>query len=412
MRNHYNTIYNFGYQKNNFEGIISLTKERFNMKKAIIVASVASMIGQFNISNIKILQSLGFKVDVAANFSHPGTISNENAQDLKEFLEANKVNVYDIPFQRNPFHPGNWLAFRMLNRVMSDNTYDLVHSHSPVGGLVGRILGYIHKADNIYTAHGFHFYKGGSRIGWLLFYPIEKILSFITDTFITINEEDYALAKKCFKMKNLHLVNGVGVNLEKFSPVSYNEKAQLKLMLGLEQDKKYLIFVGELNANKNQSILIEMMDQLSKIRKDVVLLLVGNGVLLNTYRQLIKVKGLEESVLLLGYRKDIPDLMRVSDIALSSSKREGLPVNLLEAMATGLPLIVSNCRGNRDLVEDGKNGYIAENSAVDEFIVAITRILDDEVLYKQLSQCSLISSEKYSLERVEVKMKEIYSNSF
>ena len=141
-------------------------------------------------------------------------------------------------------------------------------------------------------------------------------------------------------------------------------------------------------------------------------MLVGNGVLLNTYRQLIKDKGLEESVLLLGYRKDIPDLMRVSDIALSSSKREGLPVNLLEAMATGLPLIVSNCRGNRDLVEDGKNGYIAENSAVDEFIVAITRILDDTVLYKQLSQCSLISSEKYSLERVEVKMKEIYSNSF
>lgn len=140
-------------------------------------------------------------------------------------------------------------------------------------------------------------------------------------------------------------------------------------------------------------------------------MLVGNGVLLNTYRQLIKDKGLEESVLLLGYRKDIPDLMRVSDIALSSSKREGLPVNLLEAMATGLPLIVSNCRGNRDLVEDGKNGYIAENSAVDEFIVAIT-ILDDTVLYKQLSQCSLISSEKYSLERVEVKMKEIYSNSF
>ena len=213
-------------------------------------------------------------------------------------------------------------------------------------------------------------------------------------------------------MKGLHLVNGVGVNLEKFSPISDNTKAQLKLVLGLDQNKKYLIFVGELNANKNQSILIEMMEQLSKTRKDIVLLLVGNGVLLNTYRQLIKDKGLEESVLLLGYRKDIPDLMRVSDIALSSSKREGLPVNLLEAMATGLPLIVSNCRGNRDLVEDGKNGYIAENSAVDEFIVAITRILDDTVLYKQLSQCSLISSEKYSLERVEVKMKEIYSNSF
>lgn len=383
------------------------------MKKALIVASVASMIGQFNISNIKILQSLGFEVDVAANFSHSGTISIESVQELKEFLEANKVNVYDIPFQRNPFHPGNWLAFRMLNRVMSDNTYDLVHSHTPIGGLIGRILGYYHKVDNnMYTAHGFHFYKGGSRVGWLLFYPVEKILSYFTDTIITINEEDYAIAKKRFKMKGLHLVNGVGVNLEKFSPISDNTKAQLKLVLGLDQNKKYLIFVGELNANKNQSILIEMMEQLSKTRKDIVLLLVGNGVLLNTYRQLIKDKGLEESVLLLGYRKDIPDLMRVSDIALSSSKREGLPVNLLEAMATGLPLIVSNCRGNRDLVEDGKNGYIAENSAVDEFIVAITRILDDTVLYKQLSQCSLISSEKYSLERVEVKMKEIYSNSF
>ncbi|HEL2402206.1 glycosyltransferase family 4 protein [Streptococcus suis] len=383
------------------------------MKKALIVASVASMIGQFNISNIKILQLLGFEVDVAANFSHSGTISIESVQELKEFLEANKVNVYDIPFQRNPFHPGNWLAFRMLNRVMSDNTYDLVHSHTPIGGLIGRILGYCHKVDNnMYTAHGFHFYKGGSRVGWLLFYPVEKILSYFTDTIITINEEDYAIAKKRFKMKGLHLVNGVGVNLEKFSPISDNTKAQLKLVLGLDQNKKYLIFVGELNANKNQSILIEMMEQLSKTRKDIVLLLVGKGVLLNTYRQLIKDKGLEESVLLLGYRKDIPDLMRVSDIALSSSKREGLPVNLLEAMATGLPLIVSNCRGNRDLVEDGKNGYTVENSAVDEFIVAITRILDDAVLYKQFSQCSLISSEKYSLERVEVKMKEIYSNSF
>ncbi|WP_105128052.1 glycosyltransferase [Streptococcus suis] len=209
-------------------------------------------------------------------------------------------------------------------------------------------------------------------------------------------------------MKHLYLVNGVGIDTEKFQPVNEEEKSELKRRLGFDANKKYLIFVGELNANKNQTVLIEMMEQLSKKRQDLVLLLVGHGVLADTYQQQVDEKQLGDFVHLLGYRSDVPDLMKISELALSSSKREGLPVNLIEAMATGLPLVVSNCRGNRDLVETGQNGIVLKEATAEAFANAVEQMIDDEELYQKMQVASMKNAKEYSLVQIKTQLKTIY----
>lgn len=191
------------------------------MKKALIIASVPSMIEQFNMNNIKILQELGYQVDVATNFQNSGTISEERTEEFKKELASINVKCYNVLFSRNPFSLSNIKAYKEIKKIVQeDNHYDIIHMHSPIGGVCGRlackkIFGRDLKV--IYTAHGFHFYKGAPLLNWLLYYPIEKWLSKYTDILITINEEDYSIAKKKFKAKKIELVHGVGVDIEKFN---------------------------------------------------------------------------------------------------------------------------------------------------------------------------------------------------
>ena len=184
------------------------------MRKAVILGHTASIIEQFNVENIKILQELGYEVLVLANFQKPGTISLDRSKEFKLYLEKLEVKVFDIPFERNPFKLQNFKAFKnILNIIKKEKPY-LVHCHSPIGGILGRLAAKVQKCNKIvYTAHGFHFFKGGSKVNWLIYYPIEKLFSYITDVLITINKEDYHLARKRFGQKQIFHMNGAGVNV-------------------------------------------------------------------------------------------------------------------------------------------------------------------------------------------------------
>ena len=376
------------------------------MKKALIVASVASMIEQFNMSNIKLLQELGYKVDVATNFKNSGTITIQKTEELIKELKNKNVDCIQIDFNRRVFSKKNIYAYKQIKKTIDENNYDLIHMHSPIGGVCGRIAAKKARKKGtrvIYTAHGFHFFKGAPITNWLIFYPVEKYLSKYTDCLITINQEDYELAKRKFKKcKQIELIHGVGVDNKKFNfEMPEQEKHKLKEGLGLADDDFVLIQVGELNKNKNQIMAIDAMKELVKENNKIHLLLVGKGELEEYYKNKIREYKLENNIHILGYRTDIPSLMKISNVLLSLSYREGLPVNVIEGIMTGLPIIATDCRGNRELVE--RKCIVKDEK---ELIDNINSIFNNYRYQKQEKDKNNDNVKKYELSEIEKQMRE------
>lgn len=310
------------------------------MKKVLFTATVDSHILQFHVPYLKWFKEQGYEVHVATNGE-------------KEIPYCDKKHI--ISFERSPIKINNLKAIKDLKKIIDKEKFKIIHCHTPMGSVVTRLAAKKTRKNGtkvIYTAHGFHFFKGAPILNWLVFYPIEKWLSKYTDCLITINKEDYELAKKKFRTKQIEFVPGVGIEPEKFQfEMSEEEKNKLKERLGIKKDDFVLIQVGELNKNKNQIMLINVIKELIKEYKDIHLLLVGTGELEQFYKQEIEKNKLQENIHMLGYRKDVPQLLKISNVLLSLSYREGLPVNVIEGMFCGLPIIATNCRGNRDLIQ-------------------------------------------------------------
>lgn len=370
--------------------------------KILYVTTISNTTNAFLIPHIKMLIDKGHKVDVAFNIE----------QEVKPEIYEMGCKIYELPFQRSPLKRDNLRAYKMLKNIIISGEYNLVHTHTPVASALVRLV--CRNLNNVrvfYTAHGFHFYNGAPLKNWLLYYPIEKWLSKYTDCLITINEEDYNIAKNKFKAKDVRLVNGVGIDLNKFYPLPIKDKIKLKIEYGFDENDFILFYAGEQNNNKNQEFLFKVVEKLKIKIPNIKLLLAGKGDKLSEYKEMVIKMDLVDKVFFLGFRKDIHKLLQISDIAVSSSKREGLPVNVMEAMATGLPLVVSNCRGNRDLVKNEVNGYVIDLDDVDNFADSIYKIYSDEALYNKFSKASLDLIRKYSLENVSKDMREIYTQS-
>ncbi|CUN15830.1 glycosyltransferase family 4 protein [Turicibacter sanguinis] len=370
------------------------------MKKALIVSTVSRQFTLFERGNIEVLKELGYEIHGAANY-----------EDATPALEELDIKKHHIDIQRSPFKLNNLKAYKQLVKLMKEEKFDLVHCHAPMGGVVGRLATKSVGIKNVlYTAHGFHFFKGAPKLNWMIYYPIEKLLSRYTNTLITINEEDYSLAtSNKFKAKNIELVNGIGLNLEKFSPISEKEKYRLREEYGYDKDDKILIYVGELSDRKNQKIIIEAVNLLKKDFKNIKLLLVGRGQLKDEYDKLIEELGVQEQVELLGFRTDINQLLRISDIYVCSSRQEGLPVNIMEAMSIGLPVVCSKIRGNVDLIEDTKGGYLVDINTFVDYAEKISEIIKNPTCQVSMKEINIENVKKYNITNVEKQMKKIYT---
>lgn len=342
------------------------------MKRVLMLASVASMIDQFNMPNIVLLQKLGYQVDVACNFIEGNTCSDERVAELKQKLQDMHVRCYQIDFARNIKHMGqNMRALRQVEGLMKQNGYAFCHCHSPIGGVVARIAGHRTKTKVIYTAHGFHFYQGAPVMNWLVYYPVEKMLSRWTDVLITINHEDYKLAKKKFKMKKLTYVPGIGIDTQRES-LSQKEKEEKRKELGIPQDAFLITNAAEFTPNKNQKTVIEAIEQLHN--PNIYFVMCGIGQKKAELEQYVKEHGLEEHIRFVGFRNDLHEILQTSDCFVLSSFREGLSVALMEAMAEGLPVVCSRIRGNVDLIKDGEGGILISPQKRDEYINAFKKL--------------------------------------
>ena len=363
------------------------------MKKALIVASVYGFIHHFERNDIKILQELGYEVTIASNFNN-----------YKEELDNLNINLVHIPFQRNPFSLKNITAYKKLNEFLKKEKVDLIHCHTPIGGVVGRIAGYKNKVKNIiYTAHGFHFFKGAPLINWLLFYPVEKYLSKYTDILITINQEDYKRAQN-FYAEKVEYIPGVGLDTERIKNTEVDKKIKRK-KLGLTEDNIVLLSVGELSKRKNHITPIKALAQI-KDNKNIFYLIAGVGSLESYLKEECKRLGVESQVKFLGFRKDIYELCKISDIFVFPSLQEGLPVALMEALCCNLPIICSNIRGNNDLIENKKNGFLVKNN-MDEYVKKINFLIKNS-FYKKIEINNNEIIKKIDIKNIEKITKKIY----
>lgn len=350
---------------------------------------------------VKSLLDAGHTVEIA---------TNDAEVPIPECYREWGCVAHTISTSRSPLNKGNLGAVKQLRKLVEENRYDIVHCHTPVAAMCARLAcrGARKRGTKVfYTAHGFHFYKGAPLKNWLLYYPVEKICSRWTDLLITINQEDYALAQRKMKAKEVVYVPGVGVDLTKFGNATVDRAAKRR-ELGVPEDATLLLSVGELNANKNHETIIRALAKLEN-NANVYYAIAGRGGLDKYLQNLTASLGLGDRVKLLGYRTDVAELCATADVFAFPSFREGLGLAAVEAMVYGLPLITSNVHGINDYSEDGKTGFKNAPNDVDGFAESIKKLSEMKPeLREEISRYNRVLAQKYGLDKIIPTMKKLY----
>ena len=378
-------------------------------KKALQLASVASMIDLFNTDNIRILHSLGFVVDVAANFEEGSITSQERVDEYREELKKQGISVFQVPIPRSISKISNILrSYKIVKKLVEQNHYQIVHCHSPIGGVICRLA--CRKARKnygtkvIYTAHGFHFFKGASKTAWMIYYPIEKWCSKYTDVLITINQEDYQNAKKMRAGKVVY-IPGIGVNTEEIRNTIVDRNV-IRKEFGFSDTDFVFMSTGQISIRKNHELVIRALSKISD--EKVKYLIVGFGEEEERLKRIVMDLQLNERVVFAGYRGDVKELLHAVDAFAFPSLQEGLPVALMEAMAAGLPVVASRIRGNVDLIEDGKGGFLYNSDDIDGFAQGMQRVYTNDI--SNMRNTNINTMKGFDTNIVNMKMTELYSS--
>jgi len=368
--------------------------------KVLFIATVYTHLAAFHIPFMRLLRDKGYEVHVAGC----------SAEGRKEEVEATGVTCWEIPFARSPYSPANIEASRRLSMLLRGHYFDLIHCHTHVAGFLGRCIA---KATGqgpvLYTAHGFYFYRGAPLKNWLIYYTAERLAVRWTDGLIVMNVEDFEHAR-CMGFvpgENLFLVHGVGVDLSRYTCEGGSGEA-VRAGLGVGPDDPVVTCVAEFTPRKNHAFLLAAWSHVVEEVPKAHLLLVGDGPLNDVLRRkTARVKA--KNVHFLGFRRDIPEILRATDVAVLVSKQEGLPRFIMEAMATQRPVIATDVRGSRDLVEHQVTGLLVKPQDVRGLTTALVRLLEDQQLRQRMGRAGRARIQNYSLDVVLEEIQAIYS---
>ena len=340
--------------------------------KILYVATVRSHIGQFHMPVIRALKEHGHIVHAAFK---------DNSKD-KPGLDLSIIDkTFEVPFERSPYSKSNIKAYTVLKRIIDREHYDIIHCHTPVGGVVTRLAARDARKQGtkvFYTAHGFHFYKGAPKKYWAMFFPVEKALARETDVLITINDEAYNLSKKHFRAGKIIKVNGVGVDLSKFHVATEKKKKKAREELGLSKDQFVMLCAADLSKRKNQPMIFRAMARIKKECPNMMALMPGQPILKDEYEKICDDLEISNMVQLMGYRRDIDKLLAACDCVISSSRQEGLPMNLIEATASGRYIIATDVRGNADVVKQSGYGTLVKLDDDLSMAYAIEKVMTEK----------------------------------
>ncbi len=364
-------------------------------KKVLIVANTDMHINLCYLPYIAWFKNNGYIVHVATN------TKNKIPNCDKKFA---------LPITRTPFKFCNFKAIKQLAEILKQEQYDLISTSTPMGGVNTRLAVAKAKVHSkvLYTVHGLHFFKGAPLINWILYYPIEKYLIKYTDCLVTINKEDYNFSKKHFKVKT-YFIKGIGYHQNNFhNKLTLKEKNTLKKELGIKKNDYVITYVAEISKRKRQKYLVKTLRQMDLT--NIKVLLVGEDILNGQVQKLVKKYHLEDKILFLGFRNDINAILEITNLVLSVSKQEGLPLNIMEAMAKQKPIIVTDCRGNHDLIKHNKNGLVVPINDPQKLILAIKKIKNNPKLASKLSKDNLKIAKNYDIETILPQYTKIYKD--
>ena len=318
-----------------------------------------------------------------------------------------------LPIPRNPFSKNVFYCIKEFRKILEENQYDIIHCHTPMGSVIARLaakkLFNANKIKIIYTAHGFHFYKGAPVKNWILYYIVEKYLSKYTNFIITINDEDYSLAMRKFRKTEIIKLDGVGVNFNNFFPCNSRvEKMELRRKYNFVENDYIILYIAEFIPRKNHKILFEALPTLKTQIPDLKVVLAGKGELLDFYKDKANEMKLGETIVFTGYTKDVADYCRLADLLISTSSQEGLPISIIEGIGTGLPVVASKIRGHIDVIEDGKNGFLFNLESSSDFISAIIKLYHNNMLSEFMKNENIEKSKIYTEDIAVNKTVELY----
>ncbi len=348
------------------------TAER-QTKRILFVANVAKEhIIKFHIPTIKMLSEMGWIVDVACS-----------GDDDVPYCH----HQFKTCWKRSPFSFKTVKGIKQLKRIINANQYDVIYCHTPVGGLIGRLAAKRARKRGtkvVYFVHGFHFYKGAPIHNWLFYYPIERYLARFTDKMITINPEDEKNAKQLLRCNNVIRVNGMGIDVDFFRSI---DKAQLRKSVRTElkipEDAWVLIYLAELSPNKNQKMLVDAFEKVHQYHHNSCLILAGVDHYDGKIQRYVEEKGLKDNFRYLGWRSDKEALYAAADICTPTSIREGFGLNLVEAMAVGLPIVATKNRGHETIIKNSINGFLVDINDYNSMATIVIDSLSKHIIFKQ-----------------------------
>ncbi|MBP3506578.1 MAG: glycosyltransferase family 4 protein [Lachnospiraceae bacterium] len=374
-------------------------------KKALIITTVSGFLIQFELSNVQILQDMGYEVHYASNFQVPVYLQSFD-------YKKSGINIHPVPIQKKPWRlTQNIKAFFNIRSLVKRENFQLIHCHTPMGGVMGRLvtIGMKHQPWILYTAHGFHFYKGAPMLKFIPYYIVERILALRTNCLITVNQEDYDYATKFQLRKNsfVRQIPGVGVSIDRFSA---NISKVKRCDLNIPEDSLFLLSVGEINRNKNHITVLRAVAKLRNPRLFYGICGSGNANYVQYLKEEVSKLGIEQQVCFFGYQSEVTNYLNLVDVFIFPSIREGLGMAALEAMAAGLPIIAADNRGTREYMVDGYNGFVVSPLDVQGFADAIVK-MQSVSFRKRAGLNSRKQVQKFGKEHVNSIMKQIYQES-
>lgn len=383
-------------------------------KRILILATTGGFLNQFEMGNVRILEQLGYEIHYASN-----TYDQHYIFDQKKILDRG-IQIHHVDIARSPYmFQNNWNAFWQLVEIVKKYHIQVIHCHTPVGGVLGRLVGRYCKREKlrvIYTAHGFHFFKGAPLINNSIYYVVEKLLARWTDRLVLINQEDYENALK-FHMKKggkVYHIPGVGLDMKAFTPLSKEEREEKRKALGLKKDDFFLVSVGELNENKNQEVVLKALLRLRKKNKNLENIrygICGDGFFWDRIREDVRKWKLQGTVTMYGYCTHVREILGCADAMAFPSKREGLGMAALEALAVGIPVIASDNRGTREYMRSGENGIVCQWNDIEGFAGAIEQLRSMNQMQKQqMKQACIQSVTHFQQKYTDEIMEQVYKS--
>ena len=389
------------------------------MKKALIVTHVSGFLLKFCMNDVEILQKMGYEVHYASNRNEKGYLYEETQ------LSERNIIFHHVDIARSPYmFKMNFQALKQLIKIINEENIQLIHCHTPVGGMLGRLAGRFcslkKKPKVIYTAHGFHFFKGAPLLNNTIFYSVEKLLAPFTDAIVVINEEDYINARKLHLRKGgrVYKMPGVGIDRERFFPAGEEEKQSLRKKFQIPEDVFMILSVGELNENKNHKVVLDAVQKIKKTEEatgrdeKICYGICGDGFFRNEIRDYAAKLGINSRVFFWGYCHDIRHYYAMADLTFFPSIREGLGMAGIESLAMGIPVLAADNRGTREYMVNGKNGFVYNCRDVDGFLRGIYSIknmsADDR---NQMKKYCCDSVEKFDTKYARQMLQKIYKET-